>query len=331
MWMGLLAAPVTAADDTFGFLADPKLAELAVELSAARAAAVALLFDDVRYPVPARASKGWRVGIDRQPGHEEMERKVTAAIILHNRALAAVAAPLKIKLRIVGRGEATSKPLRRIKPFQEYGIRVLDLGIEPLFHAYKRRKKVEGVLPKAVAALARKKWLDAKAAAASLTGAEAMAWDVLRAAAVLQWNERNRAGHNTAERDGMHVVNAYRVALGLPPLILDKKLHFMARDFAIEMSRHKFFSHFHPYDPSRRTLGHRARRARYRGKTGENASSMGDGANATWRWRADAGHHRLLLMDFRAAGFGCAGRSVLNVGTHTTVPILALYGPGKPR
>jgi hypothetical protein len=48
----------------------------------------------------------------------------------------------------------------------------------------------------------------------------------------------------------------------------------------------------------------------------ENVSSERDGEKALWRWRADAGHHRVMIRPvFRAVGLGCTKVSVLNLGT----------------
>ena len=51
-----------------------------------------------------------------------------------------------------------------------------------------------------------------------------------------------------------------------------------------------------------------------------------------WRWRADAGHHRVMIRPmFRAAGLGCTKYSVLNLGTTSSARILPLYGAGDPK
>ena len=61
-------------------------------------------------------------------------------------------------------------------------------------------------------------------------------------------------------------------------------------------------------------------------------SSQKDGQKAVWEWRADAGHHRVLVYpQFRAAGIGCTSVSVLNIGDTSREPILALYGEGNAR
>ena len=72
-------------EEQIAFLQDDKqraeLERLGGELRTARQQALEFLFDNKRYPVPAKASKGWRVGIDLQPGHAEMERRVSAAML----------------------------------------------------------------------------------------------------------------------------------------------------------------------------------------------------------------------------------------------------------
>ena len=76
---------VASAGESFK---DEQLAKLAAETVKARAAARGFLLDTRRYAMPAQALRGWRVGIDKQPGHDEMERLVSAAIIRHNQATA---------------------------------------------------------------------------------------------------------------------------------------------------------------------------------------------------------------------------------------------------
>ncbi len=330
VWVLLLCVgPLAAAEPSF--FDDAKLDALAKRLITARDDAVEFIFDNQRYGVPARASKGWRVGIDKQPGQVAMERKVAAAIILHNQFTKAVAKGLGIPTRVVGRSTPTTTPPKIRGGFCEYGIVVIDEGVKLLIARYARLREVPDGLPKALVALSKSKWADAKKHASSLRGARALAWELLRAAAVLYHNEQHPARHNTNERGGVRAANAYRYSLGLPPWVLDPQVHSMAKDFVNEMARYRFFSHYHPRDPSRRTLGHRVRRVRYRGRCGENASSMAHGARAVWRWRADAGHHRLLLMNFRAAGMGCGRATVLNVGTTTKLKIRGIYGPGHAR
>jgi len=304
-----------------------------VDLAAARSKARKILVDDERYPVPAQAHAGWRVGIDRQPGHRDMEKLVCAAIVQHNKTMVGLAKQLGVKTRVVGLKHPTLEPLEITRAVNHYGIVVIDRGIDKLLK--KHRDKLvknprdgpgDGAMARAIHALANHEYAAARTAGASLKGHEAVVWETVRASAVLAWNERNRASHGKEEQEGVRILNAYRVALGLPPLILDKRLHFMARDFAIEMAKGRFLSHQHPTDPTRRTLRRRANRARYKGKLGENVSSEGDGEKAMWRWRADAGHHRLLVTTlFRAVGMGCTKVSVLNFGDITTVKIVGLY------
>ena len=130
----LLVAVVLAGTARAGpFFDEParrQLRELGGKLKAAQADAVAFLFDDGRYPVPAQAHAGWRVGIDRQPGHKEMEKRVGKAIRLHNRWIESVAAGLKIKTRTVGLKRPTTEPLEVTRPVNHYGILVIDVGLE---------------------------------------------------------------------------------------------------------------------------------------------------------------------------------------------------------
>ncbi len=337
-----------ALEEQVAFLQDDELRaeleRLGGELRTARQQALEFLFDAKRYPVPKKASKGWRVGIDLQPGHEEMERRVSAAIVLHNRVMQLLAKQLEVKTRTVGASRPTLKPPAEVRTVSVYGILVIDTGVAKFLKSYRAGfdpwRKLRGrALPAgrdvflyALGNLSREKWKEAAASGRTLQGAEGIVWEALRAAALLNWNERFKARHDNNEHQGMRVLNAYRVSLGLPPLALNTRLHYMAGDFATEMKRLRFFSHNHPADPSRRTLGRRAKRAGYKGLSGENVSSEGNAAKAVWNWRADGAHHRLLVLPYwRAAGFGCPRPSVLNVGTSTRAGIHPLYGVGRPR
>jgi len=333
MCLLVLAADRDAVDARFAFLEEARdLEALAPRVKKAQDAARKILFDNRRYPVPAQARRGWRVGIDRQPGHAAMERAVAAAIVQHNKAVDLVAAKLGVPTRLIGGAQPTRRVPARIKPVQQYGILVIDNGLLKFLGDYRIDYEAWGAKPKgdtdrllhAVGALAQSKWGNAAARGRRLNGAERLVWDVLIGGTGLVWNAKHKAKHNEREASGMLVLNAYRLSLGLHPLILDGKLHHMARDFASEMTRLNFFSHYHPH-PSRRTVRDRARRVGYTSKLAENVSSEGNGALAMWQWRADAGHHRVLVMPvFRAAGLGCARPSVLNVGS-TGPKITSLY------
>ena len=305
---------------------DERLVKLAAETVKARAAARGFLLDTRRYAMPAQALRGWRVGIDIQPGHDEMERLVSAAIIRHNKATALLAEKMGVRTRTVGHKRPTLEPLAITRPVNVYGITVIDTDIAKFLKRYRKQAAKGDALEVALGALAREEWSKAAKAGAKLKGVEAFVWETARAASVLVWNEKHRAKHGSAERDGLRVVNAYRASLGLPPFILDKQLRYMARDFAVAMANGRFFSHQHPTDPTRRTLRRRAQRARYGGGVAENVSTQRDAVKAVWEWRADAGHHRVLVYpNFRAAGLGCTSVSVFNVGDSTREKIFALY------
>jgi len=322
----------------------PTLEKVAAETEKAQASAVKRIFDNKRYPTSAQAHRGWRVGIDVQPGHKEMERLVAAALIQHNSFLALLAPGLGVKTRLVGARAPTTAQPEIVRPVMSYGITVIDTGIAKFLKTYRtkhdiwvsrRGKKAKigrgDYLLEAIAALARDDWGRAARAGRKLRKLEKTVWEAIRAACVLNWNERHKARHSSNEMDGVRVLNAYRVGLGLNPLVADKRLQYIARDFANEMVRGKFFSHQHPTDPSRRTIRRRANRAGYRGTAiGENVSSEGDAVKAMWRWRADAGHHRTLVQKFfRGVGMGCNRYAVLNPGSSTSRSIRTLYGTGR--
>ena len=120
----------------------PELEQAAAEMEKAQAAAVKRIFDNKRYPTSAQAHRGWRVGVDVQPGHKEMERLVAAALIQHNRFVALLARGLGAKTRLVGARAPTTVQPEIVRPVMSYGITVIDTGIAKFLKAYRTKHDV---------------------------------------------------------------------------------------------------------------------------------------------------------------------------------------------
>jgi hypothetical protein len=186
----LLAGHAQAADPV-AFARDPELARIAKDLAAARKAAVDFLFDNARYPETAKARRGWRVGIDVQPGHGDMGRRVCAAICKHNEAVEVVAKLLLARTRVVGTKRATRAPLKITRAVNHYGVVVIDTGVEKFLKAYKKRydawRKAEpesnNRLAHAMGALAYKDWKAARTLGGPLKGGEELVWETVRPSA----------------------------------------------------------------------------------------------------------------------------------------------------
>lgn len=110
--------------------------------------------------------------------------------------------------------------------------------------------------------------------------------------------------HNAAQPDlreheqwGLREINLYRLSLGLRPLIHNDRLQTTAQKHGERMRDRKFFGHFDP-DADRKTPQLRAWREGYVGITGENIAGGQDGWRSLWRWRSDAGHHRVMILPY---------------------------------
>ena len=130
-----LAARVASAREAaarpFEFLGDPRDVERLHaawdKLREAQEIADDWLNDPGSYPVPAKARTGWVPGSDVQPGHDEMERRVSTAVAAHNAALARLASGLGLRPGLVGSRRPTTAPFRMPAPMiAQYGVRTID-------------------------------------------------------------------------------------------------------------------------------------------------------------------------------------------------------------
>lgn len=338
-------------DGLVGFLNDtsmaPRLAKLYEEHAKAGAAAVAYLFDNKTYPVPAKASTGWQPGKDKQPGQDEMEKLVSVAIVRHNELLGALCAALRGSPESLGEKKPTSAPLtEKISPVEHYGFLSARGAVDGFLRAFasefdryqKARAAFESAggadtpaseaktIHQALGALAQARYSDAASSGEKLSGLEERFFSHLCGFHVLAWNQLNPNGHTPAEAKGVELLNIYRIALGLHPVAQNAKLSAMADDYANEMAKKGFFGHVHPSDPTRKTMGDRAKRVDYNAIGGENIAPC-EAESAVWMWRADAGHHRnLVTPSFTELAIGTVKASVLNAGHGNESAVTELFG-----
>jgi uncharacterized protein YkwD len=337
-------------DTLVSFLNDKaaeRLTKLFMEHRAAGSAAHAYIFDDKKYAVPAKAHSGWIPGKDTQPGYEEMERLVSASVIKHNELLAALCQSMRAVPETCGDKQPTAKvwgdPVPKVPTYGIYSATMLfDQFLKSFDREYKPYLKAHTALEaakaaetpktenrglyKALGALAAGQYKEARAAGASLSGLEAEFFREACAFHVLNWNAANLQGRSPAEAEATKIMNLYRISLGLHPLVHSEKLQQVSKDYAQEMDRLNFFEHVHPSDAARKTMVLRGKRLGYPEICGECISSTGKGNNEIWEWRADAGHHRIMVGDDAfEVGMGFTKKGVLNVGRGTQSELSALF------
>ncbi len=330
----------------FDFLADAKVTSRLEQLFAAHDTALESawewLDDRESYPIPAKAYTGWRPGSDVQPGHDEMELRVSRAVATNNEIVSLLAKRMKMRPDSVG-ARLTRKPLRLpVSKVHEYGMVTFASALPRMLDKYgeqwmEYRERLGDTPPPqaeatpsedflaGVAAISR---LDLEAldeALFDLEGTERRVLWYLAANRILAWNEENPCGHQKTEAEAVRVLNGYRIALGLRPLAHHPKVYEMASDYAEQMSTLGFMGHEHPSDESRRTLSDRADRVDYVNQLGENCSGVSAGQSNIWRWRSDAGHHLVMIQDQATEiGIGLTSRGVLNTGNGTDRPVTRL-------
>jgi len=326
-----------------------RLAVLGKDHAAAGATALRYLFDDSKYAIPAKAYTGWIPGKDTQPGYEEAERLVNAATAKHNELVTCLAQAMRAMPQTFGDRQPTLKPWSNPVPkVPAYGICAMPAVFDPLlltfdkeYKAYQNvrvkletlkaadtEKSADRPLYKALGALASGRYAEARKAGAALEGAEAVFFRLACQHQALAWNASNLQGRGSVEAEAIRIMNLYRIVLGLHPLAHNEKLHKIASDYLQEMDRLNFMAHVHPRDPARKTLGARGKRLGYPDISGECLSSSGKGNNEIWEWRADAGHHRIMIgADDYEVGLAFGKHGVLNTGRGTEANIAALFAP----
>lgn len=326
-----------------------RFATLGKDHAAAGAAALQYLFDDSKYAIPAKAYSGWIPGKDTQPGYEEAERLVNAAATKHNELVTCLAQVMRAIPQTFGDRQPTLKPWSNPVPkVPAYGICAVPAVFDPLLAAFDKEyktyqaarvkletlkaadteKSADRPLYRALGALAAGRFDEARKAGATLQGAEAVFFRLACQHRALAWNASNLQGRSSIEAEAIRIMNLYRIALGLHPLAHNEKLHKVASDYLQQMDKLNFMAHVHPRDPERKTLGARGKRLGYPDISGECLSSSGKGNNEIWEWRADAGHHRIMIgSDDYEVGLAFGKHGVLNTGRGTEAPVVALFAP----
>lgn len=351
----------------FSFLTDAKKAEQLRELFGEQEellrTAWQWLDDHEAYPIPEKARTGWVPGSDIQPGHDEMEARVSRCVVKNNEIIRRLAGMLKIRAEPAGERRPTTTALKPPVPkVYQYGTLTMDAGVARLLGSFAERFEefetaaaaLEAATPEkprrrtnrldleepqaapgdvpsrafltALGALSREDIETARSASRDLEGLERKLFWYLAAAWAMDWNGRNPNGHTRREVAAVRALNGYRIALGLAPLVHHPLTHELARDHSEQMSLVGFLGHVHPTDPSRRTVMDRAERIGYEDVLGENCSSTSGGEMNIWRWRSDGGHHRAMIQERATTiGFSIAGRGVLNTGSGRDLPPAALF------
>jgi uncharacterized protein YkwD len=126
-----------------------------------------------------------------------------------------------------------------------------------------------------------------------------------RDAEVLTYNTKVVTSAVEAELRQVRITNDYRLMFGRGALAVNEKVMRAARGHSDWMSRTGRFSHFNDMDQALRTPGDRMKREGYVGGGGENIA-IADGPDGAHRgWIGSSGHHRNLLW---------AGHSEMGVG-----------------
>ncbi|MGH7143420.1 MAG: CAP domain-containing protein, partial [Planctomycetota bacterium] len=154
-------------------------------------------------------------------------------------------------------------------------------------------------------------------------------WRLTCRQAVLVEN-RCREGLQPQEQWALRELNLYRMSLDEQPVTICTALQAAAHKHGLAMRQKKYFGHFDP-DPSLRTPLLRAQAEGYDGAIGEAVTGGQDGVRSLWRWRSDAGHHRVLVYPTWCVG-GFAevdGKETFDAGDQPDGPLAALFAaPG---
>ncbi|MEZ5963889.1 MAG: FHA domain-containing protein [Planctomycetota bacterium] len=122
-------------------------------------------------------------------------------------------------------------------------------------------------------------------------------------------NAKRALSLSAAERDELDLTNAYRTMMGRMPLALDLRVLAAARAHCEEMERLGYFGHISP-DPARATPYDRMRLAGYGHGGSENIASNDSSLGAHTAWLHSSGHHRNIL-GIAHTEFACGQRGRL--------------------
>ncbi|MHC4850376.1 MAG: FHA domain-containing protein [Planctomycetota bacterium] len=247
-----------------------KVAVARERLDKARAHALALIFDHVKYFYPykppavsgEKASEYWKV-------QKEVDKRVNAVkkIWLHDKAKAVVPKAL----------------LRNLSFLRWVNDALAGLG-EPVGNQMQQIAWVE-TLPAV-------KVLTAANFCKTVKGKQRFLFH-------RRVEELNEILGEEILREGEHsqvaITNGYRLMMGRSMLAVSRKIHRAARGHADEMGALGYFGHFSP-NPERRTPFQRMRLEDYSYGVSENCAKTASAADAHRRWLHSSGHHRNILM-----------------------------------
>jgi uncharacterized protein YkwD len=287
------SAAVQASPLLKGAGLDALRARLFAELESRRALALALIFDEKKYPYPYAA--------DQATVQAEVDRLVDRVRDVWSRPSATIFAEAKAPkpdpeaaalLALDGDQQAVALAAKAegVELDAELVRREID-RLTAMAH-YAPDGKTRGLLD------------DAK---------EIEAYNLTRTAVIGEF-----------EREVHRLTNAYRLMMGRRPVMIDDRLVQAARGHSEEMSRLGYFAHESP-TPGRRSPTDRARLSGFGGGVSENiARGAPTPADAVAGWIGSSGHHRNLLG---------AGHTVLGVGYAETGRFWTQNfgrGPAKP-
>ncbi len=252
-------------------------------LDAARAHALELIFDEVKYFYPYKPPA---VSADQAKLYAAVQREVDVRV----KAVRDVWEDSKVKVPIPATVAVEVEKLRWVST-------VLDGFGE----------RSDGVL-------ARVRWAQSLPAEPTLTvqnfcrdPLELEAWHLARRVEAL--NKARLAALSPAEREQLEVTNAYRRQMGRRPLVVDMRILAAARGHCDEMERLGYFGHFSP-TPGLRSPYERMRAANYAHGSSENIASNGSATGAHDAWLHSSGHHRNILGPLHTE-FACGQRGRL--------------------
>ena len=127
---------------------------------------------------------------------------------------------------------------------------------------------------------------------------------------VLDGNEEHTFGMRADAVEGIREMNAYRIALGISPLVHHPELVEAARKHSEEMTRLGYFSHRSPVE-GRETKEQRVALEGYGANVVECITGVGGGRSAVEFWKYDGGHHRdMTNPEVVEGGFSTRGPAV---------------------
>lgn len=255
-----------------------KLGERRAELDKARAHALALIFDEVKYFYPYR---------NRMAEYTPVQMEVDARV-------AAVRAIWDDPVRLTVKRDAAMN--RMEKEIEAANAELEQLGVD----VAESRRNLDRVLLYVDKPLTIRTYF--------VSPAEYMFHEYNRRA--MEYNAALATVATDPEREQVRITNEYRIMMGRRAIIIDDRLVKSARGHCEEMQRLGYFGHFSPI-PERKTPDLRAKIEGYKGSAVSENCHRGSGhpRGAHNGWVHSSGHHRNLLRRFwTEMGTGQAGK-----------------------